>query len=126
MINFLKENKYAIYGILFAVYSLGLWHVCSQYTSSSYYKERQQLTARALDISNQRADLARLIQQELNKGLADRKAVQQVIKQETIREIQKEPVYTDCRNTPTGVQLIERAIDNYGKSSGDVQMPANR
>ncbi len=106
---------------------LGLtWHVSARYTESTFNKEKQALTQKALDTTNDRLALAKEIGQELDKRRDNRKIVQQVIKQEVIREIQKEPVYTDCRTTPDGVRLIERAIDNTGKPSGDVQVPSNR
>jgi hypothetical protein len=126
MLNQLKAYKNGIFCVLLALSYLGVWHVSSRYTESGYLKEKQELTAKALDTTNQRLALAKMIGDELYKKLADRKPVQQIIRQETIHEIQKEPVYTDCRTTPTGVQLIERAIDNYGKPSGDVQVPPNR
>jgi len=91
--------------------------VSARYTESIFLKEKQELTQKVLDTTNDRLILAKQIAKELDERTANRKVVQQVIKQEVIREIQKEPVYTDCRTTPDGVRLIERAIDNTGKST---------
>jgi len=97
---------------------IGTWHISAKYTESSFLKEKQELTAKALETTAQRLELAKLIGQELDNRVANRKIVHQVITQKVIHEIQKEPVYTDCRTTPNGVLLIEAAIDNTGKPTG--------
>ena len=103
-------------GILITVALVGTWHISARYTEASFLKEKEALTAKALETTKQRLELARLIGQDLDKRLANRKVVQQVITQKVIHEIQKEPIYTDCRTTPNGVRLIEDAIDNRGTS----------
>lgn len=113
----LKTYKVYAFLILGIMYSIGLWHVCSRYTTSEWQSEKTELVQKALETTNQRQELANQIGKQLEEKLNSMRMTQTTINQKVIRETVKEPVYIDCHNTPDVVQLIEDSIDNKGQSS---------
>jgi hypothetical protein len=99
------------------LYTGAVWHVCSQYTTAGWQQEKTALVQRALETTQQRQELAASIGTELDKRLSSMQSTQTTINQKVIREIIKEPVYTNCVTTPDGVRLIEDTIRNKGHSS---------
>lgn len=114
---FAAIRMYLYAGVLL-VYSFGIWHVSSKYTSSGYLKEKAELIQKAAETKQQRQELADQIGAKLEETVGKIHITQKNITQEVIHEITKEPVYTDCRTTPDGVRLIEQSIDNQGQSTG--------
>jgi len=43
------------------------------------------------------------------------------IRQEVLRETVEKPVYTDCRHTPDGLQLVNDALRGFRISDGDLR-----
>lgn len=106
----LKAYKWYIAVGAFLVYSLGLWHVCKTYTKSDHKSDLLAISQKVIDTQEQRAELANSIGKTVEEKLAQLQSTQTTIHQKVIREIVKEPVYTECITTPIGVQSIEAAI----------------
>lgn len=97
-------------------YSMGLWHVASQYASSSWESEKLALVQKAIDNSNQNTQLAQEIGKQVDEKLSHIQVTQTTINRKVEREIVEKRVYADCVTPTTGVQLIEDAIRNKGES----------
>lgn len=114
---YLMQIRIAIWATVFIAYSLGLWHVCSKYTTAGWESEKTAMVQATLDATTKNQALADTIGKKIEDTVGNIKITQQTIQQKVIHEITKEPVYTNCVTTPDGVRLIESAIDNKGQPS---------
>ena len=82
------------------IYTYGVWNTAIKYQESTELKlfQRDQ-------------EIAQTIGNHLEDQLKHIKITNQVIKEKVIHEVTKEPIYTECVNTPDGVRLIEQAIN---------------
>lgn len=113
----LKTYKWYLAVGLFVIYSFGVFHITKTYTESSYKDEKIALQASMIETKDQRAQLANDIGKGLEASLEQLQITNKTIYQRVIHETTKEPVYVECINTPTGVQLIEAAIDGQPTTS---------
>jgi multidrug efflux pump subunit AcrA (membrane-fusion protein) len=64
---------------------------------------------------------AMVMQRAAAEEIAKIKIKNTTIKQEIQREVLEKPVYRDCRHDPSGVRLINSALDGT-KSTGDLKL----
>lgn len=95
----LSKYRFLILGIVFLVYSLGLWHVSSQYTASSFKDERISMLNEQLRIQNENATLSAKISGQLQASLEQTRGQIKGAVTAAINEIQSDPRYRDCRLT---------------------------
>lgn len=115
LLDALTPYKDFLYAGIIIVYSLGVWHVSSNYTASEYRKEKLELQQKAIETTKQRQELADQIGVKIDTSISAMHITQTTINREVIHEITKEPVYTNCITTPDGVRLIESTISNRGQ-----------
>lgn len=63
--------------------------------------------------------MAEVVRQAVADNVSKIKVERVTIQQEVRREIVKEPVYVDCRNTPDGLRLINEALTGREPGSAD-------
>lgn|SRR5215469_13287355 len=99
MLKIWSEYKYLILGIVLLIYSAGLWHVSSEYTSSGFKDERISMLNEQLRIQNENATLNAEISRTLQEGLdSSSKQIQGAVTA-AVNEIRNDPRYRDCRIT---------------------------
>lgn len=96
---------------------MGVWHVASKYTKADWLQEKNALVQKSLDVTLKNQEISNTIAKAVEQSVGNIQITQKTINQKAVHEITKEPVYTDCRTTPIGVQLIEDAINNKGQST---------
>lgn len=68
------------------------------------------------------AEILRKVKEEARQGAADAiskiQIVNRTIRQTFQKEIIKEPVYTDCKHTPTGLQQVNNALEGRIRETG--------
>lgn len=113
----LKTYKVYIFLTLGILYSVAVWKLASDVTQARWAKEKVELSAEVLKEQNLRMEISDSVAKQLETSLGTMQQTQPIIREKVIREIVKEPVYRDCVTTPTGVRIIEDAIDNKGLPS---------
>lgn len=108
----LKTYKLQILLVLGVLYSVAVWHVSERYHAAGWEKEKKELVQKVLETTVQRDELANKIGIVLETKLAAFKVTQTTHHEKVIREVVKEPVYSDCRTTDAGVRLIDEALRN--------------
>lgn len=104
MLNLFNQYKWLVLGVGAILWSMGVWHVASTYTESSYTKEKLAM------VEKHQADLAKS-SKEYQESLAKIKPVITTINKEIQREIQTNTVYSDCKSTDGVVREYERKLD---------------
>lgn len=111
-------NQYKNYMCTIALifYSVGLWHVASRYTSSSYLSKQVSAANEAIAIKEHEQLLANKLGKQLEDSMANIKIKNTTIYRSTQHELVAHKFYIDCINTPDVVRNIESAIENTGTS----------
>lgn len=112
---YLSLYKDYVFLAIIIVYSLGLWHVSSRYTSSKYLNEQLKQSALILELKTHDQVLANTLGKQLEDGFANMKIVNTTINRDIHHETTTHKFYTTCVNTPDVVRNIEATIDNRNK-----------
>ena len=102
---FLSKWKWYLAGLLFIIYSLGLWHVSSTYSTASLVKDE-------LERTQSNNVLARSITEKLNKQQDDYDKRARQVTKDIISELLKDPIYKSCRVTDGVRSAIQRKLDS--------------
>lgn len=110
--TFFSAYKLYVYVALFVVYSAGVAHVASTYTKNNCLKENLERVKATLQIN----DKNQVIKDEIAKSVAEALARWRSANNESNRkienEINKDPVYRDCKSNPDVVREYQRKLDS--------------
>lgn len=110
LLTYLKLYKNGIISIvlfsLLVAYSCFLWRTSSKVTDNAYLRKEASIQKQVDDIKKSNDALAVVLGTVIDQKLSKLTITNTYITKEVQSEIDKNPIYTDCRNTPTVMQDI--------------------
>lgn len=113
MLNLLLlKYKWAIYAVLFTVYTVGVWHVSAVYVQSKYVQKELDTTQAVISTTNKNTITKNEISKTLGETIAKVNKQNITTNRNIQNEINKDPVYRDCKSTPSIMHEYQNKLDN--------------
>lgn len=94
------------------MYSLGLWHVASTYTETKYIKKQLDVAEAVNEANAKNQDVKDSIAKAVAEALAKWRPANEQSNRKIENEITKDPVYRDCKSSPSVVREYQNKLDN--------------
>lgn len=107
----LLKYKLAVYAVLVAAFTAGVWHVASTYTESKYLQKQLDVAEAVIEVNAKN----QITRDEITKALEEQLAVLKpqitTINRNITNEITKDRVYIDCKSSPSVMREYQRKLD---------------
>lgn len=110
-----NRYKLYVYAALFVIYSLGLWNIAATHTEAKYIQKQLDME-KALNASNAKnQDIKDSIAKGVAEALAKWRPANEQSNRKIENEITKDPVYRDCKSSPSVMREYQDKLDNQPK-----------
>lgn len=110
--TFFSTYKLYIYAAIFVMYSFAVWHVASGYTNSKCTADKLAIANQTLEDNNKNQVTKDVIAKAVAEALAKWRPINNESNRKIENEIAKDPIYRDCKSSPSVVREYQNKLDN--------------
>ena len=112
MLLFFAKFKLYIIGVVLLVSHFAVWHLATALTEAKYTKKQLDVAEAVIETNDKNQATKDEIAKTVAEALAKWRPANVIINRKIENELNKDPVYRDCKSTPSVMREYQNKLDS--------------